>query len=48
MRHSQNKYEDVQLMQGFFRQQWNFSLSKQIATVVTTHCLMFSLSVLFP
>jgi len=28
MRHSQNKYEDVQLMQGFFRQQWNFSLSK--------------------
>jgi len=44
MRHSQNKYEDVQLMQGFFRQQWNFSLSKQITTVVTTHCLMFSLS----
>jgi hypothetical protein len=29
MRHGQNKYEDVQLVQGFFRQQWNFSLPEQ-------------------
>jgi hypothetical protein len=45
MRDSQNKYEDVQLMQGFLGQQWNFPLSRQTHTKkegnIKTPCCSF-------